>query len=156
NLNRAFDQLTAGTNDVPGISVGAGVNAAAVQKIGWDYSRIHFGAASDYLIAPQLKAGDTLTVTLDWFINRTINLATNATAENIFNDLDLEVWRTTGGLPTTLVATSDSQYNNVEHLNFALPTTDTYLLRVSFFGNNWNLSGALNSSLDEDFGLAWN
>jgi hypothetical protein len=156
NLNRAFDQLTVGTTDVLAPGGGPWLAGGIVQKTGWDFGRVLFATRNEYQIAPQLAAGDTLTVTLDWFINRTINLATNATAENIFNDLDLEVWRTTAGLPTTLVATSDSQYNNVEHLNFQLPATDTYLLRVTFAGNNWNLSGNPDATLFEDFGLAWN
>jgi hypothetical protein len=156
NLNRAFDQLTAGTNDVLAPGGGPWLAGGIVQPTGWDYGRVPFGTHNDYPIFPQLTAGDTLTVTLDWFVDRTINLATNFTAENIFNNLNLEVWRTVAGLPTTLVATSDSQYNNVEHLNFALPVGDFYLLRVTFAGNNWNLSGAPNATLGEDFGLAWN
>ncbi len=149
NLKQAFDQLTAGTTDVPGLAGGP------VQSIGWDYGRVHFGSVSDYPITSQLLAGSTLAITLDWFVSRTIDLTTNATQENIFNDLDLQVWKAVGGVATTLVASSNSQYNNVEHLYFQLPATDSYLLRVVFAGNNWNFSGVLNSNLDEDFGLAW-
>jgi hypothetical protein len=149
NLNRAFDQLTAGTTDVPGLGGGP------VQSIGWDYGRVHFGGVSDYPITSQLLAGSTLSVTLDWFVSRTIDLSTNATQENIFNDLDLQVWKAVGGVATTLVASSNSQYNNVEHLYFQLSTSDFYLLRVVFNGNNWNFSGVPTSNLDEDFGLAW-
>jgi hypothetical protein len=149
NLNRAFDQLTAGTTDVPGLGGGP------VQTIGWDYGRVHFDGVSDYPITSQLLAGSTLSVTLDWFVSRTIDLSTNATQENIFNDLDLQVWKAVGGVATTLVASSNSQYNNVEHLYFQLSTDDFYLLRVVFTGNNWNFSGEPTSNLDEDFGLAW-
>jgi hypothetical protein len=126
-----------------------------MQAIGWDYGRVLFGGVSDYPITSQLFAGSTLSVTLDWFVSRTIDLATNITQENIFNDLDLQVWKAVGGVATTLVASSNSQYNNVEHLYFQLPATDSYLLRVVFTGNNWNFSGVPTSNLDEDFALAW-
>jgi hypothetical protein len=149
NLNRAYDQLTAGTTDVPGFGGGT------VQTIGWDFGQVQFGGKNDYLISSKLAGGTTLTVTLDWFVNRTIDLNTNATAENEFSNLDLQVWKASGGMPTTLVATSDSHYNNVEHLSFQLSDDDSYLLRVVFAGENWNLSGVPDADILESYGLAW-
>src|SRR5207244_2108152 len=134
NLNRAFNQLGFGTTDVPGLGGGK------VLRSGWDYGQVHFAGTTDYPIDGILAKGSTFTVTLDWFIERTIDLNTNATAESTFNDLDLQIWKTVNDLPTTLVATSDSTYNNVEYLNFSLPDDGTYLIRVTFFDNNWNLS----------------
>ena len=149
DLNHAYDQLTAGTTEVPGLAGGP------VQPTGWDYGRVQNGAANDYPVVTKLAAGSTMTVTLDWFNQRTIDLATNATAESEFSNLDLQVWRTVDGVPTTLVATSDSQYNNVEHLYFQLPSDDFYLLRVLFDGVNWNLRDVPDANLTEDYGLAW-
>jgi hypothetical protein len=149
NLDSALNVEFFGTTDVPGLGGGN------VQQLGWDYGRVHAGSSNDYRITTAVPGGKLLDVTLDWFINRTIDLTTNATAENIFNNLDLEVWHTIGGVPTDLVATSDSQYNNVEHLFFLVPTTGEFLIRVTFAGTNWNLSDTPSSLLDEDYGLAW-
>lgn len=147
NLDQAFEQYTFGTTDVLGLG-GGGVNA-----IGWDYGQVSSGVANDYLINPMLVGGSTFQVTLDWFVDRQADLVNYSSfSERTFDNLDLEVWLASGGSPTTLVARSNSLYNNVEHLSFTLPYTAQYLIRVLWTGELYDFVNAPNS---EAFGLAW-
>lgn len=146
NLHKAYDQLLSGTADV------AGTGGGQVASIGWDYGVVSDAAPNDYSFAAPLEAGSTLNVTLDWFIDRSINLATNATLEVSFDNLDLQIWSTSGGILDALLAESVTQYNEVEHLSIAIPTTDEYLIRVLFAGEVWDLANDLNQTA---YGLAW-
>lgn len=146
NLNKAFDQLLSGTTDV------AGTGGGAISAIGWDYGIVSDANPNDYSFTAPLLGGSTLTVTLDWFIDRSIDLQTNATLEVSFDNLDLQVWSTDGFAADALVAESITQYNEVEHLSFVLPRTDTYLLRVLFAGEVWDLTNDVNQTA---YGLAW-
>ena len=146
NLNRAFDQLIAGTRDVSGTTGGT------IDPIGWDYGLVSDTQPTDYRFGSMLSGGSTLTVTLDWFIDRSINLSTNATLEVSFDNLDLQIWSSNGGVPDALVAESKTLYNEVEHLSFNLPATDEYMIRVLFAGEVWDLTSDLNQTA---FGLAW-
>lgn len=151
NLGKAYDQLLAGTTDVSG-EVGGTVAA-----IGWDVSTVDEGVPNDYAITGMLSQGLTLTATLAWFVDRTIDFAAvtdaddnAATAEVSFDDLTLQIWRGTN--TPMLVAESRSAYNEVEHLHFALPTTDAYTLRVLWAGEVWDLVGDDNRTT---YGLSW-
>lgn len=146
NLNKAFDQLLSGTADV------AGTGGGSISNIGWDYGVVTDAAPNDYSFNAPLLGGSTLTVTLDWFIDRSINLATNATLEVSFDNLDLQVWSRNGTALDALVAESVTLYNEVEHLNFVLPATDEYSIRVLFAGEVWDLTGDANQT---PYGLAW-
>jgi hypothetical protein len=157
NLDRAFDQYFAGTRDVPGL--GGGV----VEHVGWDFgaaSQLNAGGYTDYFIDPVLRGGSTFTATLSWFVDRlallgldaNLDLVTLAVADASFDDLDLELWLAQGGMPSALVAASLSFFNNVEHFSFQLPQDGQYVLRVRWFGENYDLFDDANAEL---YGLAW-
>ncbi len=147
DLDRAFDQYTAGTTDVPGLAGGS------VQAVGWDFGQVAAGAPNDYAIARRLTAGDRLTVTLDWFVNRFLDEQMLSVGDVQFADLDLEIWRGPGGTAAVLVAASESAYNNVEHLSFAVPADGFYVLRVLWYGEVYDLPGDTPDA--EHYGLAW-
>ena len=143
NLSRAYDQLLSGTADV------AGTGGGVITGTGWDYGIVAEGAPNTYLFNAALVGGSTLTVTLDWFIDRDIDLATNATLESSFDDLTLQV----RAIDTdALVAESATAYNEVEHLSFTVPTTAAYSLNVLWAGEVWDL---VNDANVTTYGLAW-
>ncbi len=147
DLNKAFDQYTAGTTNVPGLAGGI------VQPIGWDYGNVAEGAPDDYRIAPALVAGTTFTATLDWLEDSTVSPGgIHATAYHSFDNLDLQVWELSNGALLREIAESSSIYNNVEHLNFTLPDTASYMVRVLWNGKVYDVSGDPHNT---DFGLAW-
>lgn len=148
DLNRAFDQLLSGTTDVPGTPAGL---QGLVNRVGWDFGQVAEGVPNDYLINAPLLAGSNFTATLDWFRDRTA--PSGATWNDIsYDNLDLELWSDVAGVPTTLVSTSKSLYNDVEHFSFAIPTTGQYTLRVVWAGEWFDTVGDLNV---EQYGLAW-
>jgi hypothetical protein len=143
NLSKSYDQLLSGTTDV------AGTGGGTISGIGWDYGVVAENTPNDYSFAAPLLGGSTLTVTLDWFIDREINLATDATLETSFDNLTLQVRAIDSG---TLIAESATLYNEVEHLNFLVPTTATYSLHVLWAGEVWDL---VNDANQTTYGLAW-
>jgi hypothetical protein len=147
NLTHAFSQYTAGTTDVPGLGGGT------VQAIGWDYGQVSRGTPNDYIIDHILHAGDTMTATLSWFVNRSFDPITQTASDVQFSDLDLQVWHVLNGLPDRLIAQSISSYNTSEHLYFPLPGDGDYMIRVLWAGENYDLAG--NTPDSEFYGLAW-
>lgn len=147
NLDRAYDQYTAGTTDLPGLRGGI------VPKMGWDFGEVSVGAPTDYYISERLVTGYKLTATLDWFVNRQFDETTQSAADVQFDDLDLQVWSVVDSLPSSLIAESASAYNNVEHLWFDLPADGFYMLRVSWYGENYDMPGSTPNA--DQFGLAW-
>ncbi|HMO37009.1 MAG TPA: hypothetical protein PKA06_13290, partial [Gemmatales bacterium] len=148
NLDRAFDQYLSGTTGL----AGTGGNVAA---IGWDYGFVNqINPFADYYITDPLAGNTTFTATLTWFVNRSI-AANNATLEQRFDDLDLQIYRVAavGGpiLAANLVASSQTVADIVEHVHFTLPEDGLYAIRVNWFGTNWNFTG----TTGENFGLAW-
>lgn len=149
NLTKAYTQYLANTADV------AGNGGGTVYATGWDLGVVSEGTPNDYLISQALDGGTTFTVTLDWFVDRTytgVSGSTIAWNDNSFDNLDLQVWLTDGTTATTLIAESVSLYNNVEHLNFILPSDGTYLLRVLWTGELYDRLSDTNS---ETYALAW-
>ena len=69
-----------------------------------------------------------------------------------FSDLNLEVWQVLNGQFQTLLAESDSIYNNAEFLRVALGS-GSYGIRVSFNGVVYETNS--DSFSGEDYGLAW-
>src|SRR5262249_57609885 len=119
DVNGGLDQLLSGTTDVPGTLAGP---QGLVNPVGWDFGQVAQNVPNDYLINTSLLAGSKFTATLDWFRDRTA--PGGATwSDNSFDNLDLELWSDTAGVPTTLVSTSKSLYNHVEHFSLAIPTT---------------------------------
>jgi len=147
NLSQAFSQYTLGTQDVPGSGGGS------VHPIGWDHGQVAEGAPTDYFVNALLEGGSTLTATANWFLDNAYNYPTGGPlVDQSLDNLDLEVWKTVGGAPDTLVAQSSSIYNNVEHLHFTLPETGDYMLRVKWTGEVFD---RVNDANVEQFGLAW-
>lgn len=144
NAGSTFDQYTAGTTDV------AGTGGGTVDVIGWDLGSLAVTSSNDYVINTALQAGDTLTATLDWFRNQSVNVAGGTATDSAFANMDLSIWDS--GF-TTKVAESISLYNETEHLHLSLPNDGLYGLRVSFIGHAFNLIGAAANT--ESFGLAW-
>ncbi len=152
DLDRTFDQYLpeflgglAGTTDLVGMGGGT------VAAIGWDFGEVGENSPTDYLIGEALEGGTNLTVTLDWFRDRTL-VSSNLVTDDSFDNLDLEVWLAQNGLPNQLVAESASIYNNVEHLYFELPEDGAYLIRVDWAGEVFDLVDDPNV---EQYGLAW-
>jgi hypothetical protein len=139
------------TRDVPGT---AGGNLGAVQPRGYDFGQATLGAANSYTLAGGVRpAQGKLTVTLNWFINRTIDSfeTPDQLADNALANLDLEVWRLTNGSFDTLYARSASVYNNTEHLYLTDLPEGEYGLRVVYGANVWDAVG----QTTEFYGVAW-
>ena len=147
NLTRAFGQYLNGSVSVD--ETGAG---APVLSTGWAFGLAHPVGPTDYAIVEPLAAGTRLTVTLDWFVNSTLADGADVPEFGSFANLDLQVWRLTGGLADALVAESASEFQNVEHLSFLVPADGEYLIRVLWNGELYDRIGAADEAA---FGLAW-
>jgi hypothetical protein len=123
----------------------------SVNSNGWDFGQAGQGTTNDYLIANPIQAGSLFTATLTWFRDRS-TVGTTGYAEASFDNLDLELWDTLGGVPQNLVSASNSRYNNTEHFNFNVAATGQYMLRVRWTEEMFDLVGDLNI---EQYGLAW-
>lgn len=146
NLDAAYHQYTDGTTNVPGRSGGA------VSNIGWDFGTAITGATNDYTIESPLAAGSIFKATLSWFVHNSWDRVNDTSDQINFDNLDLQVWRTDNGTPTSLIAQSIGQYNSVEHLFFAIPATGTYMVRVVFTREMYDFAGIADA---EDYALAW-
>ena len=139
NLDQAFDQYFSGTQDVPGTSSGL---LGSVATTGWDFGNVLSGVVNVYEIAESLLGDSLLTVTLDWFRERTFDVFPDVAQAN----LELRIRDTMTG---NLISESSSMYNVVEHLHFTLPSTSQYQIEVAMNGTTF---GSLS---DEEYGLAW-
>jgi len=140
NLDRARDQQLAGTTDVPGLGGGD------VGATGWDYGTIAEGQARDFLITDALTTDLTLAVTLCWFRDREIDVATMTATDAGLADLDLEIW---DGTFSTRLAASESTYNDVEHLFWDVPADGLFGIRVTY------PQQVFGTPVPEVYGLAW-
>jgi len=147
NLTSAYAQVTEGTASVTGVGGGT------VEEIGWDRGQVSQGTPTDYIINPLLQGGSTFTTTLTWFADRTYDPTADETLYDSYDNLDLQVWEVVNGVFVNLVAESISLYNPVEHLQFDLPSTAQYGLRVLWTDELFDF-GALDANT-ETFGLAW-
>ncbi len=140
NLDRAGDQQLGGTTDVPGLGGGT------VLATGWDYGQIAEGQTRDFAITDSIGSDLTLAVTLCWFRDREVDIQAMTSTDAALADLDLEIWDASF---TTLLATSYSVYNNVEHLYWDVPADGAYGLRVRYTQQVFGTPGT------ETYGLAW-
>ena len=151
DLNAGYDQYVSGTTDLDGTGGGR------IQKIGWDYGVVSANSFNDYLFDTSFHAGDLLTATLNWMVDRTydsIDASGNLTGSDLeFTNLDLQIWSVLNGTASTLIAQSDSLYNNTEHLYFTLPSAGDYLLRVMWAGKMYDFQATPQTS--EAYGVAW-
>jgi hypothetical protein len=148
NLDTAFDQFLTGTTDVPGTASG---NQGLVEPVGWDFGLVASGTTNDYFFDAPLLGGSTFTATLSWFRDRRVDAGNNVFDES-YDNLDLELWTSVAGVPTTLISESSSLFNSSEHFSFVLPVTGDYVLRVRWFAEVFDLIGDTNQ---ETYGLAW-
>ena len=105
------------------------------------------------------EAGDVLTTTLTWFEQIAVGIDDSGDdysfgyGDAAFSNLDLEVWYYDAAADAySAVALSDSLYNSVEHLSFALEAAGQYFLRVVF---DEMIYGDLLGDA-ETFALVWN
>ena len=130
NLDTTFDLQVNGQTDVPGTATG---DLGDVMRTGWDYGIATIGTDNDYVISDWLTGGTTLTTTLAWLRNRSFDYATTTYEDVAQADLDLSVWALDASRNfATLIASSDSHYNIVEHLAFTLPSSGYYGLRIGY------------------------
>ncbi len=135
-----------GTTDV------AGQGGGLIDGQGWDMGAVALGGHNDYFFDLSLGGDTELTVSLNWFVGRFFDDATDDASEMSFADLNLQVWTVADGLFTTKIAESSTLYNNSEFLRFVLPQTGLYGIRVTFDNAAYGLTGLLTS---EQYGLAW-
>lgn len=152
NLQQALPYITSpvATRDVPGLNPG---DQGLVARLGYDLGQVGTGSFNSYSIGASTDAGASLTVTLNWFVDRGVNSFSNSTSfsERYFADLDIEVWRIMDGAFTSRVAQSITQYNNTEHLHLNDLEAGEYGFRVVYFGDNWNFIGATSQT----YAVAW-
>lgn len=146
NLNAAFTQYTSGTTNLPGDSGGT------VDPVGWDFGNAISGATNDYAIDAPLLGGSIFRATLSWFVHNSWDLETDTSDTINFDNLDLQLWRTSGNGASTLIAQSIGQYNSVEHLFLTIPETGDYMVRVIFNREMYDFGDL---APQENFALAW-
>jgi subtilisin family serine protease len=156
NLDTTFDLQVNGQTDLAGKLTGS---LGTVVKTGWDFGNALVGVANDYVISDWLRGGTTFTASLAWMRSRFFDFDLLEYADVAQADLNLSVWELDESNQfTTLVARSESLYNTVEHLSFALPQSGFYGLRVEYplntFDNTvddvWG-----NVANPQDYGLSW-
>jgi len=156
NLGTTLDLQLNGQRGVAGTSSGP---QGPISAKGWDFGGAIRGTSNDYPIAESLIGNTTFTASLSWLRVRLFDFATTEYADLAQADLNLSVWeRDSSGAFTTLIARSESLYNTVEHLSFALPRSGLYGLRVEYPLNTFDLTdGAVwgNASFPQEYGVSW-
>ncbi len=134
----------------PGITADvAGLGGGAVEAVGWDYGVVAQNGLNKYDL-PYMRAGETLTVTLNWFAEY-VEASAGLANWGSLDDLSLSIvqW---GGSFVPALALSDTQYNNVEHLVWTAPYGGYFSILVQWRGEVWDLTGDVNQTA---YGLAW-
>jgi len=135
-----------GTTDVSGSGGGT------ILTDGWDFGTVALNASTDYFFTADFAEDIELTISLNWFSNRTFDNATDIGSDLSFADLNLELWQVTNGVFVTMVAQSATVYNNTEFLRLELADAGAYGLRVTFSGLVYDLTDSVSQ---ESYGLAW-
>lgn len=154
NLTRAYQQFSAGTTDLPNMAGGH------VHSIGWALGQVLQGTPTDYVIDDTMSAGQSFTATLTWYVHRTLTDAPDPNDDTVsddrFDNLFLEIWKADGsGDPTKEIASSDTLYDNLQHLSFTLPEDGQYMIEVVWAGQQYDYTTEGPGPISEDFGLAW-
>jgi len=156
NLDRSFDIQVNGQRDVPGITSGF---VADVNVMGWDFANIEINSINDYRLENPLQAGTEFVTTLAWMRARFYDEQQSQVFEIAQADLSLSVWSIDNSNNfDTLIAISESDYNNVEHLAFLVPETGFYGIRVTYLSNIFdNTAGSIwgTDLAPQEYGLAW-
>ena len=153
NLDTAVGiYLLSGTRDV------SGTGGGAISASGWDFGAVsrptaeHPIQSNDYMFSNPFETPVELTISLNWFAGSSFDDGTWVGENLSFADLNLQVWQVANGALVTLVAESNSIYNNAEFLRVDL-LAGTYALRVTFNGLVYETVPG--SVTGEDYGLAW-
>lgn len=123
-----------------------------VQFRGWDFGEVALEGFNEYRFATPFDDQFELTLSLNWFVNRSYDEINEVGTEESFANLDLELWRLEEGLFDTLVASSESLYNNAEFLRLDIDEPGHYGFRVVFDGVVYDLSDSLDT---EEYAVAW-
>jgi len=154
NVGRAADNWLSATGFDPKITGPVSVNNTVVGPKGWDLSTVTQSTPNEYDLG-NMSAGDTLTTTLDWFVNSTLPVDENnlVGSAGSFDNLFLQVLENLNG-NETLVASSQTLYDNVQHLWLQVPSDGDYIIRVSWAGEQY---GPVDSTppASTDYALAW-
>jgi len=151
-------------------------NPILVEMTGWDIAQLGVRTVPgqgrvgfvDYII-PNVAPGDVITVTLVWNrrvevrepdFNNLANPGVGIITAIELEDLDLQLYVSNEfGEASALVAESNSEFNNVEHITYqspggGTPAGTTYLMRVEYIGTDYDLF--LNGLQgDVQYCLAW-
>ena len=146
DLERSADAYFFGTRDVDGSGGGS------IADEGWDFGSVSLGGANDYIFGGPFGEAVELTVSLNWFAGRSFDMDTNIGSNLSFADLNLEVWELSGGAFSSLIARSETLYNNSEYLRLDLAAGKSYGLRVTFDELVFDQSAGVTA---ESYGLAW-
>lgn len=146
DLDAAAGIYVGGTTDV------AGDGGGSIAGLGWDLGGVSVGGANDYFFDLAFDAGTGLTVALNWVVQTAFDVVTESPEFGSFADLNLSVWRVSGGAFSLLVASSESEYGTTEFLRLEGLDAGLYGLRVSHSGLLYDFTGGAGA---ESFGLAW-
>ena len=148
NLDQAVTiYLLSGTRDLDGTGGGT------ISSAGWDFANVGGATqANDYFFDNPFQMPIELTISLNWFAGTSFDNSSGLGQDLHFSDLNLEVWQVLNGQFQTLLAESDSIYNNAEFLRVALGS-GSYGIRVTFNGLVYETNS--DSFSGEDYGLAW-
>lgn len=156
NLDATYEMQVNGQQGVAGMTQG---DLGTVQTKGWDFGASLVTGTNEYRLAGELVGGSTLNATLAWMRIREFDEVQGLLFEIAQANLDLSVWTLDESLSfASLVASSESIYNNVEHLSFVLPETGRYGIRVTYLDNVFdNTSGSIWGTVGfaQEYGLAW-
>ncbi|NOY28873.1 MAG: PEP-CTERM sorting domain-containing protein [Planctomycetes bacterium] len=133
---------TVGSTDATGAMV------ETVSSSGWDYQTVNPGGDLFYNFeVPVGSTAEELSILLAWNVEVTdISPGPAFTGSESLANLDLALYDSSAGFLDTLVDTSTSTVDNVEHIYQTGLGPGTYTLRVS---------GAPSNPTERDFGLAW-
>ncbi len=135
-----------GTRDV------SGDHGGDILSSGWDMAEVSLGdTTNSYAFANSFAGEIELTISLNWFSNRSFDNDTDMGADLSFADLNLQLWMLDDGSFQTLIAESSSIYNNSEFLRVMLDG-GSYGIRVIMAGLVYDVTG---SATSEQYGLAW-
>lgn len=156
NLDRTFEIQVEGQQGVAGM--GEGSLGTVVAK-GWDYGQAQLGTSNEYVIGDPLQRDTNFTTTLAWMRWREWESETGDLYEIGQADMDLSVWK----LDETnafaeLIASSESDYNNEEHLSFTIPGTARYGIRIDYDDNTFDNTTATlvgTEGNEQEYAISW-
>ncbi len=128
----------------------SGSGGGSITAKGWDFGSVALAGSNDYTFANPFSEPVELTLSLNWFAGRTFDDGTNLGEAIHFSDLNLQLWTVSGGLFTSLVASSETLYNNSEFLRLMVPAGQ-YGVRVEFESALYGSPGPGG----EEYALAW-